>query len=84
MEIKMNIDTVAGQGTELKGQFKEAFGDATADPALRQDGVVDQFSGQARQGFGAVRDFVQRQPVVAAVVGALALALLGGLGRRSR
>lgn len=78
----MNIDTIAGEGTELKGQFKQALGDATADPKLRQDGVVDQFSGQARQGVGAVRDFVRNQPVLAAVVGALALALLGGLGRR--
>ena len=38
----MNIDTIAGEGTELKGQFKQALGDATADPKLQQDGVVDQ------------------------------------------
>ena len=80
----MNIDTVAGEGTELKGQFKEALGDATGDPALRQDGVVDQFTGQARQGLGALRDFVRDQPVIAAVVGVVAIALLGGLGRRPR
>ena len=78
----MNIDTIAGEGTELKGQFKQALGDATADPKLQQDGVVDQLFGQTRQGLGAVRDFVRNQPIVAVAVGALALALLGGLGRR--
>lgn len=78
----MNIDTIAGEGTELKGHFKEALGDATADPKLQQDGVLDQFSGQARQGLGAVRDFVRNQPILAAAIGAVALALLGGLGRR--
>lgn len=78
----MNIDTIAGEGTELKGQFKEALGNATADPQLQQDGIVDQFSGRARQSVSAVRDFVRNQPILAAAVGALALALLGGLGRR--
>ena len=38
----MNIATIAGEGTELKGQFKQALGDATADPKLQQDGVVNQ------------------------------------------
>ena len=78
----MNIDTIAGEGTELKGQFKQALGDATADRKLQQDGAVDQFAGQARQGLGAVRDFVRNRPIAAAAAGALALALLGGLGRR--
>lgn len=78
----MNVDTIAGEGTELKGQFKQALGDATADPKLLQDGVVDQLFGQIGQGLGAVRDFVRNQPIVAVAVGALALALLGGLGRR--
>ena len=78
----MNIDTIAGEGTELKDQFKQALDDGTADSTLQQDGVVDQLFGQARQGLGAVRDFVRNQPIVAVAVGALALALLGGLGRR--
>ena len=78
----MNIDTIAGEGTEIKGQFKEAVGEAVADPKLRQDGLIDQFSGQARQGVGSVRDFVRNQPILAAAIGAVALALLGGLGRR--
>ena len=78
----MNIATIAGVGTELKGQFKQALGDVTADSTLQKDCVVDQLFGQARQGLGAVWDFVRNQPIVAVAVGALALALLGGLGRR--
>ena len=78
----MNIDTIAGEGTEFKGQFKQALGDATADPKLQQDGLVDQLSGQARQSVGTVRDFVRNQPIASAVIGAVALALLGGLKRR--
>jgi uncharacterized protein YjbJ (UPF0337 family) len=72
----MNIDTLAGEGTEMKGRFKETLGTATADPALRQDGLADQVFGKTRQSFGALRDFARNQPVVAAaVLGAIGLAL---------
>jgi uncharacterized protein YjbJ (UPF0337 family) len=75
----MNIDTLAGEGTELKGRFKESLGTATADPALQQAGIADHVFGLARQGFGAVRDFVRAQPVAAAAaLGALGLALFRG------
>jgi uncharacterized protein YjbJ (UPF0337 family) len=84
MEQSMNIDTLAGEGTNLKGQFKESLGDATRDPLLQRDGMADQLSGNVRKGFGALRDFTRDQPVVAAVAaGAVALALFGGLrGKR--
>jgi uncharacterized protein YjbJ (UPF0337 family) len=75
----MNIDTAIGQGTDLKGQLKQGVGDATNDPALQQDGAIDRVSGQARKGFGAVRDFAKQQPVAAAVAGALGLALVSKL-----
>ena len=71
----MNIDTLAGEGTQVKGRFKSSLGDATGDPALRQDGAMDQLSGGVRKGVGAVRDFAKRQPVAAA-----AAAVLFGLG----
>jgi uncharacterized protein YjbJ (UPF0337 family) len=67
----MNIDTLAGEGTELKGKFKEGLGDAAGDPALQRDGVADQLSGKARQGFGALMDFVRKQPLAAAAVAGL-------------
>lgn len=80
----MNIDTLAGEGTELKGQFKESLGNATGDPLLQRDGLADQLSGNVRKGFGALRNFAQDQPLLAAAAaGALALALFGSQrGRR--
>ena len=80
----MNIDTAAGEGTEMKGRFKETLGTATADSALQQDGLTDQAFGRARQSFGALRDFMRNQPLAAAaVVGVLGLALFRN-GRRTR
>ena len=76
----MNIDTLAGEGTDMKGRLKTGLGNATNDPGLQQDGMVDQLSGQARKGFGAVRDFASRQPLATAVAGVAALALLSRLG----
>lgn len=76
----MNIDTVAGEGTDLKGRFKSSLGDATGDPALQQDGALDQLSGNARKTFGALRDFAREQPVAAAAVAALAGAALFRFG----
>jgi len=76
----MNIDTLAGEGTEAKGRLKESLGAATADPALQQDGIADQIFGRARQGFGALRDFARNQPVAAAAIAsAIGFALFRGL-----
>ena len=81
----MNIDTIAGEGTDLKGRFKESVGSATGDPALQQDGVADQFSGNLRKGIGAVRDFARNQPLAAAAIaGLVGVALFGGSRRRNR
>ncbi|MEO5773966.1 MAG: CsbD family protein [Sphingomicrobium sp.] len=81
----MNIDTLAGEGTELKGQFKEGLGNATGDPLLQRDGMADQLSDNLRKGFGAVRDFARERPMAAAAVaGTFALALFGSLrGKRA-
>jgi uncharacterized protein YjbJ (UPF0337 family) len=82
----MNIDTLAGEGTNMKGKFKQGLGDATGDPALRQDGMADQLSGNVRKGVGAVRDFARQQPIAtAAAAGLFGFALLKGLrGRGAR
>lgn len=77
----MNIDTLAGEGTNLKGRFKEGLGDAVGDPALQRDGVADQISGNVRKGIGALRDFARDQPLVAAAIaGLVGFALLRGFG----
>ena len=82
----MNIDTLAGEGTNMKGKFKQGLGAATGDPALRQDGMADQLSGNVRKGVGAVRDFARQQPIAtAAAAGLFGFALLKGLrGRGAR
>ena len=78
----MNIDTIAGEGTNLKGRLKEGLGDALGDPAMRQDGAMDQISGNARKAFGGLRDFVREQPVIAAAVAlVLGMVLFGGMRR---
>ena len=75
----MNIDTLAGQGTELKGQVKETLGAATADPTLQQEGIADQILGRARQAFGGARDFARNQPIAAAAIAtAIGFALFRG------
>ena len=82
----MNIDTLAGEGTQMKGRFKSSLGDATGDSRLQQDGAADQLSGGMRKGVGAVRDFARRQPVAtasaAAVFGFGLLKMLRGQGAR--
>jgi uncharacterized protein YjbJ (UPF0337 family) len=72
----MNIDTVAGEATQLKGRFKESFGDAVGDSALRSDGVADQVSGGVRKSFGALRDFARDRPFATAAALAVGLAVL--------
>jgi uncharacterized protein YjbJ (UPF0337 family) len=77
----MNIDTLAGEATDMKGKFKESLGDATGDQGLQQDGMVDQLSGKTRKGFGALRDFARDQPLVAAAIaGIVGFALLTSFG----
>ena len=79
----MNIDTLAGEGTELKGKFKEGLGNAAGDASLRQEGIADQVFGNVRKAFGELRDFAREQPAVAAVVvGVVGFALLSSRGKR--
>ena len=78
----MNIDTLAGEGTDLKGRFKESVGKAVGDTSLQSDGAADQVSGNARKAFGGLRDFVSSRPVTAAGVAlVLGIVLFRGLGR---
>ena len=80
----MNIDTVAGEGTVVKGRIKENLGEATGDPLLQRDGMMDQAAGSLRQAFGGLRDFVRKQPVAATLIAGLAAALFLGDRRRRR
>ena len=86
----MNIDTLAGEGTQTKGDFKRGLGDVTGDAKLQQDGAVDQLSGSLRKGIGQVREIARKNPVATyTAAGIFGLALLntlrgkGGSTRRS-
>jgi uncharacterized protein YjbJ (UPF0337 family) len=80
----MNIDTLAGEGTDLKGRFKESVGNAIGDRELQREGAGDQVAGNARKAVGGIRDFVRNQPyAAAAVMVVLGLVVFGG-SRRGR
>ena len=79
----MNIDTLAGEGTDIKGQVKESLGGAIGDRELQREGVADQLSGNLRKVFGALRDFAREQPLAAAAAAAVVgLVLFGGMRAR--
>lgn len=87
----MNIDTIVGEGTQTKGDFKKGLGQATGDTRLQQDGAADQLSGSLRKGIGQVRDFARKNPAATyTAAGIFGLALLNTLrgknvtGRRTR
>ena len=76
----MNIDTVIGEGTRTKGDFKKGLGDVTGDTRLQQEGAADQLSGQLRKGLGQVRDFVNNNKAASyTAAGVIGLALLNSL-----
>jgi uncharacterized protein YjbJ (UPF0337 family) len=76
----MNIDTLVGEGTQTKGDFKRGLGDVTGDSKLQQDGASDQLSGSLRKGIGQVRDFARKNPAATyTAAGIFGLALLNTL-----
>ena len=51
----MNNDELKGKVDKLKGQVKQEWGQATNDPDLHDEGVVDEASGTVQEGFGRAR-----------------------------
>ena len=51
----MNKDELDGKIDRVKGNIKEAVGDATNDEQLREEGIADQASGNIQEGFGKAR-----------------------------
>ncbi len=45
---------------EMKGRVKEAAGDLTDDPELKQDGQVDQLKGKVKDIVDKIGDKLQR------------------------
>jgi uncharacterized protein YjbJ (UPF0337 family) len=54
-------DRARGEGTELKGEAKEAAGRATGDPGLRARGEADQAKGKSKSLFGRFKTFLARR-----------------------
>jgi uncharacterized protein YjbJ (UPF0337 family) len=51
----MNKNEMDGKVDRLKGNIKEAVGDATNDESLRDEGIADQAAGNVEEGFGKAR-----------------------------
>jgi uncharacterized protein YjbJ (UPF0337 family) len=48
----MNKDEIEGKAEALKGKIKQAAGDLTDDPELKQEGQDDEVAGQAQDAVG--------------------------------
>jgi uncharacterized protein YjbJ (UPF0337 family) len=76
----MNIDTIAGEGTQTKGDLKQGLGNLTGDSKLQSDGATDQLTGGLRKGIGQVRDFAKKNPAATyTAAGIFGLALINTL-----
>ncbi len=91
----MNEDILMGEGREVVGKVKKVAGDATNDPSLQAEGVIDQLVGKAQKTVGAARDtlaaegppllakarqFARERPFAsAALAGVVGLAILNTL-----
>ena len=51
----MNKDEFDGKADQLKGKAKKAFGDATDDERLHDEGVADDAGGTVQEGLGKGR-----------------------------
>ena len=91
----MNEDTLMGEGRDVVGKVKKVAGEATGDPSLQAEGLIDQLVGKAQQTVGAARDtlaaggspllakarqFARERPFAsAALAGVVGLAILNTL-----
>jgi uncharacterized protein YjbJ (UPF0337 family) len=51
----MNKDELEGKSEALKGKVKQAFGNATNDPDLVDEGTVDEAAGNTQDALGKAR-----------------------------
>lgn len=51
----MNRDELEGKLDRAKGEVKQAFGHATNDDRIHDEGVADETSGKVQEGFGKAR-----------------------------
>lgn len=92
----MNTDTIDGNARNLAGTAKETVGRALGDDNLREQGLIDQAGGKAREMFGDAKDAAapavdkvrtvakQRPWAAALAAGVIGMAVLGTLKGRSK
>lgn len=51
----MHHDEIKGKIEQVGGKIKQGIGNATGDPALRDEGRADEASGELREGAGKVK-----------------------------
>jgi uncharacterized protein YjbJ (UPF0337 family) len=51
----MNRDELEGKTEKVKGRAKQAWGDATNDERIHDEGVADEAAGNVQEGFGKAR-----------------------------
>ena len=94
----MNTDQLNGTGRDIAGQAKDVAGQVTNNDSLRQEGIVDQISGQAQKAVGTAKDafsgglgplkdqakeFARKRPfAAAALAGVVGVAILNTLRGR--
>jgi uncharacterized protein YjbJ (UPF0337 family) len=54
-EYPMNNDELKGKVEKVKGQAKQAWGEAANDPDTYDEGVADETAGSVQEGFGRAR-----------------------------
>lgn len=51
----MNRDELEGKTDQVKGRAKQAWGEATNNERLHDEGVADEAAGNVKEGFGKTR-----------------------------
>jgi uncharacterized protein YjbJ (UPF0337 family) len=58
----MNENQAEGKFDKVKGDVKQAVGDATDDPSLQAEGTWDKVKGGAKEAIGDVQDALDDDP----------------------
>lgn len=57
----MNSDTKEGVWTQIKGEFKERYGNATDNESIENRGKLDQFIGEMQEKYGKTKDEINEK-----------------------
>ncbi|GAB7256437.1 CsbD family protein [Polaribacter sp. OB-PA-B3] len=57
----MNTDTNEGKLKQIKGEFKEEFGNITNDKSTETEGKFDKLVGQIQEKYGETREKIEKE-----------------------